>query len=154
MSIAPALRVFRAGRDIIPVVLTIGSQIRCGYRCCGRLARLVRRRRQHQRHQPRYLHPNENSPNQSSPVYSSHLNFETGLFAGTVGTRRLLKLFEKYSIKASWFIPGQYVFRRRKVPLSSRFALSWKYLFRNLAIKCTRLAKFQLFKAISNSGCR
>ncbi|KAI0482028.1 family 4 carbohydrate esterase [Xylariaceae sp. FL0804] len=29
-----------------------------------------------------------------------------GLFAGTVGTRRLLKLFEKYGIKASWFIPG------------------------------------------------
>ncbi|KAJ6459953.1 polysaccharide deacetylase [Mycena sanguinolenta] len=29
-----------------------------------------------------------------------------GLFAGTVGTRRLLKLFDKYGIKATWFIPG------------------------------------------------
>ncbi|GJC90629.1 peptidoglycan deacetylase [Colletotrichum liriopes] len=30
----------------------------------------------------------------------------SGLWAGTIGTRRLLKLFEKYNIKASWFIPG------------------------------------------------
>jgi peptidoglycan/xylan/chitin deacetylase (PgdA/CDA1 family) len=29
-----------------------------------------------------------------------------GLFAGTVGTQRLLKLFEKYKIKTTWFIPG------------------------------------------------
>ncbi|KAK5069968.1 hypothetical protein LTR64_007852 [Lithohypha guttulata] len=29
-----------------------------------------------------------------------------GLFAGTHGTRRLLKLFNKYNIKATWFIPG------------------------------------------------
>ncbi|KAL2352092.1 hypothetical protein BJ546DRAFT_238402 [Cryomyces antarcticus] len=29
-----------------------------------------------------------------------------GLFAGTVGVRRLLKLFEKYDIKTTWFIPG------------------------------------------------
>ncbi|RYP18352.1 hypothetical protein DL765_003964 [Monosporascus sp. GIB2] len=29
-----------------------------------------------------------------------------GLFAGTVGTRRLLKLFEKYNMKTTWFIPG------------------------------------------------
>ncbi|OGM47500.1 polysaccharide deacetylase family protein [Aspergillus bombycis] len=29
-----------------------------------------------------------------------------GLWAGHVGTPRLLKLFEKYKIKASWFIPG------------------------------------------------
>lgn len=29
-----------------------------------------------------------------------------GLFAGTVGVRRLLKLFEKYDMKATWFIPG------------------------------------------------
>ncbi|KAI9816617.1 MAG: hypothetical protein M1827_001750 [Pycnora praestabilis] len=29
-----------------------------------------------------------------------------GLFAGTVGVRRLLKLFEKYNIKTTWFIPG------------------------------------------------
>lgn len=30
----------------------------------------------------------------------------SGIWAGTVGTRRLLKLFAKYDIKASWFIPG------------------------------------------------
>lgn len=30
----------------------------------------------------------------------------TGMFAGTHGTRRLLKLFDKYNIKATWFIPG------------------------------------------------
>ncbi|KAL1651217.1 hypothetical protein SLS58_000555 [Diplodia intermedia] len=29
-----------------------------------------------------------------------------GMFAGTIGIRRLLKLFDKYSIKATWFIPG------------------------------------------------
>ncbi|KAI6839843.1 glycoside hydrolase/deacetylase [Hortaea werneckii] len=29
-----------------------------------------------------------------------------GLFAGTHGTRRMLRLFEKYDIKATWFIPG------------------------------------------------
>ncbi|KAL8802641.1 MAG: hypothetical protein Q9200_006512 [Gallowayella weberi] len=29
-----------------------------------------------------------------------------GLFAGTVGVRRLLKLFDKYHIKTTWFIPG------------------------------------------------
>ncbi|RYO76368.1 hypothetical protein DL766_006669 [Monosporascus sp. MC13-8B] len=29
-----------------------------------------------------------------------------GLFAGTVGARRLLKLFEKYNMKTTWFIPG------------------------------------------------
>lgn len=29
-----------------------------------------------------------------------------GIFAGTIGTRRLLKLFEKNNIKATWFIPG------------------------------------------------
>ncbi|QRD83422.1 FMN-dependent dehydrogenase-domain-containing protein [Aspergillus flavus] len=29
-----------------------------------------------------------------------------GLWAGHIGTPRLLKLFEKYNIKASWFIPG------------------------------------------------
>ena len=30
----------------------------------------------------------------------------SGLFAGTVGVRRLLKLFAKYDIKTTWFIPG------------------------------------------------
>ncbi|KAL7419002.1 hypothetical protein Q5752_006687 [Cryptotrichosporon argae] len=29
-----------------------------------------------------------------------------GIFAGTVGTRRLLKLFKKYGIQTTWFIPG------------------------------------------------
>ena len=29
-----------------------------------------------------------------------------GFWAGTVGTRRLLKLFDKYKIKTTWFIPG------------------------------------------------
>ena len=29
-----------------------------------------------------------------------------GMFAGTVGVRRLLKLFDKYSMKTTWFIPG------------------------------------------------
>ncbi|GAB3528669.1 polysaccharide deacetylase [Pontibacter brevis] len=29
-----------------------------------------------------------------------------GLFAGEIGTPRLLKLFDKYNIKTSWFIPG------------------------------------------------
>jgi hypothetical protein len=40
-----------------------------------------------------------------------------GLLAGTIGTRRLLKLFEKYGIKASWFIPGHSL---ECVPLSTR----------------------------------
>src|SRR5260370_22694515 len=29
-----------------------------------------------------------------------------GLFAGEVGTRRLLKLFDKYGLTTTWFIPG------------------------------------------------
>lgn len=29
-----------------------------------------------------------------------------GLFAGSVGVPRLLKLFAKYDIKTTWFIPG------------------------------------------------
>lgn len=29
-----------------------------------------------------------------------------GVWAGTVGTRRLLKMFDKYKIKTTWFIPG------------------------------------------------
>jgi len=28
------------------------------------------------------------------------------MFAGTIGVRRLLKLFEKYKMKTTWFIPG------------------------------------------------
>lgn len=29
-----------------------------------------------------------------------------GLYAGTIGVRRLLKLFDKYNIKTTWYIPG------------------------------------------------
>lgn len=29
-----------------------------------------------------------------------------GLFAGEVGAPRLLKLFERYNLKTSWFVPG------------------------------------------------
>jgi len=29
------------------------------------------------------------------------------MFSGEVGTPRLLKLFKKYNIKTTWFIPGQ-----------------------------------------------
>lgn len=30
----------------------------------------------------------------------------TGIFAGTIGTQRVLKLFKKHDITATWFIPG------------------------------------------------
>lgn len=30
----------------------------------------------------------------------------TGMFAGTVGVQRMLKLFAKYDIKTTWFVPG------------------------------------------------
>jgi peptidoglycan/xylan/chitin deacetylase (PgdA/CDA1 family) len=33
-------------------------------------------------------------------------DIQRGAFAGEVGTPRLLKLFDRYGIKASWFIPG------------------------------------------------
>lgn len=33
-------------------------------------------------------------------------NISRGIFGATVGTDRLLKLFDKYNIKATWFIPG------------------------------------------------
>lgn len=36
----------------------------------------------------------------------SRLMCDVGLWAGSIGTRRLLKLFEKYDIKTTWFIPG------------------------------------------------
>lgn len=36
----------------------------------------------------------------------SMLNLRLGVWAGTIGTRRLLKLFDKYDIKTTWFIPG------------------------------------------------
>lgn len=34
------------------------------------------------------------------------LRMRAGIFAGTVGTQRLLAMFEKYNIKTTWFIPG------------------------------------------------
>ncbi|KAI0782544.1 glycoside hydrolase/deacetylase [Abortiporus biennis] len=36
----------------------------------------------------------------------SPLDISRGLYAGEVGVPRLLKLFEKYGIKTTWFIPG------------------------------------------------
>ena len=33
-------------------------------------------------------------------------NYDIGYWAGTIGTQRLLKLFKKYDIKTTWFIPG------------------------------------------------
>lgn len=33
-------------------------------------------------------------------------DIQRGVFAGQVGTPRLLKLFDRYNIKTSWFIPG------------------------------------------------
>lgn len=33
-------------------------------------------------------------------------NMSRGIFGATVGVNRLLKMFEKYNIKASWFVPG------------------------------------------------
>lgn len=42
-------------------------------------------------------------------VKALSLKQRTGMWAGTVGTQRLLKLFDKYNIKATWFIPGSYL---------------------------------------------
>lgn len=39
----------------------------------------------------------------------SPCDISRGLFAGEVGTRRMLKLFDKYDIKTTWFIPGHSV---------------------------------------------
>ena len=39
--------------------------------------------------------------NSSQPSLSN-----TGIFAGTIGVRRLLKLFAKYNMKTTFFIPG------------------------------------------------
>ena len=36
----------------------------------------------------------------------SPCDISRGLFAGEVGTPRMLKLFDKYDIKTTWFIPG------------------------------------------------
>ncbi|CEL01598.1 Putative Polysaccharide deacetylase family protein (AFU_orthologue; AFUA_6G05030) [Aspergillus calidoustus] len=44
----------------------------------------------------------EDSANDISRDYESAV----GLFEGHVGTVRLVNLFKKYNIKATWFIPG------------------------------------------------
>ena len=31
-----------------------------------------------------------------------------GMYAGEVGVPRLLKLFKKYNMKTTWFIPGEF----------------------------------------------
>jgi len=36
----------------------------------------------------------------------SPMDIQRGMYAGEVGTPRLLKLFEKYDIRTTWFIPG------------------------------------------------
>ena len=36
----------------------------------------------------------------------SPFDISRGLFAGEVGTPRLLRLYDRYRIKTSWFIPG------------------------------------------------
>ncbi|KNZ74996.1 hypothetical protein J132_05396 [Termitomyces sp. J132] len=38
----------------------------------------------------------------------SSLDISRGMFAGEVGVPRLLKLFNKYNIKTTWFIPGTF----------------------------------------------
>jgi len=73
-----------------------------GYRRRCRLARVVRRRGQHQRHLSRYVM----SIRDSTTTTTSQLISFPGLFAGTIGVRRLLKMFERYNIKTTWFIPG------------------------------------------------
>lgn len=42
----------------------------------------------------------------TSPTLGKPSLHSLGLFAGTLGVRRLLKLFEKNNMKATWFIPG------------------------------------------------
>lgn len=43
-------------------------------------------------------------------MHEEYLNSEsnrlTGIWAGTIGTQRLLKMFAKYDIRCTWFIPG------------------------------------------------
>ena len=34
-----------------------------------------------------------------------------GMFAGEVGVPRLLKLFAKYKLRTTWFIPGEFKLR-------------------------------------------
>lgn len=64
-------------------------------------ARLIRGRRLPQRHLKGTF---------SSVVINRRLSQSRlaakGLYAGEVGVPRLLKLFDKYNIKTTWFIPG------------------------------------------------
>ena len=41
-----------------------------------------------------------------------------GIYAGEVGVPRLLKLFKKYEIKTTWFIPGKSPHSIRVPPVS------------------------------------
>ena len=36
----------------------------------------------------------------------SSSDISRGYFAGTVGVKRLLRLFDKYDMKTTWFVPG------------------------------------------------
>ena len=40
-----------------------------------------------------------------TPVHHGVIVSQQGMYAGEVGVPRLLKLFEKYGIKTTWFIP-------------------------------------------------
>src|SRR5438105_11188728 len=39
----------------------------------------------------------------------SPLDISRGMFSGEVGTPRLVKLFERFGIKTTWFVPGHSV---------------------------------------------
>jgi peptidoglycan/xylan/chitin deacetylase (PgdA/CDA1 family) len=56
----------------------------------------------------------------------SPFDISRGLFAGEVGTPRLLRLYERYKIKTSWFIPA---IRSKRFP--SRCARSLKQATRS-----------------------
>lgn len=43
--------------------------------------------------------------------HAAHDDALQGLYAGEVGTPRLLNLFKKYGIKTTWFIPGETALR-------------------------------------------
>ena len=67
------------------------------------MAGVVWRPGQRERYQSRYVPRNSI---QSEAILLTYFFVATGLWAGTIGTRRLLKLFEKYNLKTTWFIPG------------------------------------------------
>lgn len=47
--------------------------------------------------------PNSSETNSPIPITDKS---QPGLFAGTIGVRRLLTMFERHNIKTTWFIPG------------------------------------------------